>query len=109
MSHERMKEITEPSLPDPKVHLALPDLKILQSIVLSMKNVGNFIIMQYVSLTFQTRHLGGIFLFTHFRADLGGSLTLTVETETVQMSSFFRDLEIPMIGFWKHFKMFFLF
>jgi len=76
MTQDRMKEITEPSLPDPKVHLALPNLKILQNVVEAMKNLGNFLLMH---------------------ADLAGNLTLTVETDAVQMTSFFRELEIPSI------------
>ena len=44
---QRMQEITQPTLPDPKVQLVMPSLKSMQSIVDSMKNLGNFLTIRF--------------------------------------------------------------
>ena len=76
VTHHRMQEITEPNLPDPSVHLALPPLKTVQKVVDSMKTLAPYLTI---------------------KADLGGNLTLSADADTVSVTTFFHDLEIPAI------------
>ena len=47
---QRMSEITQPTLPDPKVQLVLPSLKSMQTVVDSMKNLATVLTIRFLFL-----------------------------------------------------------
>jgi len=62
----------EPTLPEPDVHILLPPLKMLRNIVDRMKAVSDYVFLS---------------------ANMGGELTLKVQTDMVSIQTYFNNLE----------------
>ncbi|KAM9076833.1 checkpoint protein HUS1 isoform 6-T6 [Megaptera novaeangliae] len=74
------KDLQEPTVPDADVSIYLPVLKTMKSIVEKMKNISNHLIIE---------------------ANLNGELNLKIETELVCVTTHFKDLGNPPLGYYR--------
>jgi len=77
LSASQLAQFNEPHLPDPEVYIMVPPLKLLRNVVDRMKNIHDYL---------------GI------SANMGGELTLKVETDMVSIATFYTNLHHPQIG-----------
>ncbi len=76
LSAQQFASLTEPHLPDPKVHVLLPPLRVLRPVVDRMKNISEFLTIS---------------------ANMAGSLALKVDTDLASVATFYSNLEHPTI------------
>jgi len=76
LSAATLARLTEPNLPDPEVHIMMPPLKLVRTVVDRMKNVCD-----YLTIT----------------ANMDGLLRLSVETNMVTIATFYKNLNHPTI------------
>jgi len=76
LTHDKLQEYAEPTLPDPEVYIMMPPLKGLKNVIDRMKNIDNYLILQ---------------------ANMAGELTLKVQTDNISIATFYRKLEHPHI------------
>lgn len=76
LSSQQIASLTEPHLPDPRVHILLPQLKVLRPIVDRLKNISD-------NLTIW--------------GNMAGRLSLKIDTSTATVATDFRNLEHPAI------------
>jgi len=72
----QMASKVEPNLPEPNVHILMPPLKILRNVIDRMKAITDYV---------------------HLSANMGGELTLRIQTEMVSIQTFFNHLEHPTV------------
>jgi len=72
----QLSQYTEPQLPDPEVYILVPPLRKLRNVVDRMKNIDNYLIIN---------------------ANMSGELSLKVQTESVSVATFYKNLEHPQI------------
>ena len=77
LSASQLAQFNEPHLPEPEVYIMVPPLKLLRNVVDRMKNIHDYL---------------GI------SANMGGELTLKVETDMVSIATFYTNLHHPQIG-----------
>lgn len=70
------KDLQEPFIPDSDVSICLPALKTMKSVVDKMRNISNHLVIE---------------------ANLKGELNLKIETESVCVTTHFKDLENPLL------------
>jgi HUS1 checkpoint protein len=76
LSSAQLAQFSEPHLPDPEVWIMMPPLKLLRSVIDRMKNVYDYLTIM---------------------ANMGGELTLKVETDMVSIATFYTGLDHPQI------------
>ena len=76
LSAPQLMQLTEPCLPDPEVYILLPPLKLVQRVVEKMKNISDFLKIE---------------------ANMAGRLKLSIQTETVTITTFYKNLEHPQL------------
>eukprot|EP01121_Diplochlamys_sp_Union-15-3_P004050 TRINITY_DN14012_c0_g1_i1.p1 TRINITY_DN14012_c0_g1~~TRINITY_DN14012_c0_g1_i1.p1 ORF type:complete len:276 (+),score=37.44 TRINITY_DN14012_c0_g1_i1:68-895(+) len=76
LSSTQFANYTEPKLPDPEVYIMMPPLKGLRNVIDKMKNISNYLTVS---------------------ANMGGELTLKLETDSVSVATFYIGLEHPQI------------
>lgn len=77
LSASQLSQFSEPHLSDPEVYIMVPPLKLLRNVVDRMKNIHDYLVLT---------------------ANMGGELTLKVETDTVSIATFYTNLSHPQIG-----------
>jgi len=76
LSAQQLSQYVEPTVGDPEVHIMMPPLKSVRSVVDRMKNVSEHLIIS---------------------ANMGGDLSLIVEENMVKITTFYKNLEHPII------------
>jgi len=76
LSALHLAQYTEPHLPDPEVHIMMPPLRHLRNVIEKMKNVSEHLTIE---------------------ANMAGQLTFRVDTELVNIITFYKNLEHPQI------------
>ena len=76
LSSQQIASLTEPHLPDPRVHILLPQLKVLRPIVDRLKNISDNITIW---------------------GKMAGRLSLKIDTSTATVATDFRNLDHPAI------------
>ena len=77
LSAAQLKDFTEPFVPDPKVHILLPPLTKMRSVIERMKNLSDDL---------------------YIEANMDGALTLSAETDMAFMRTKYISLGHPQIG-----------
>eukprot|EP01128_Nolandella_sp_AFSM9_P008240 TRINITY_DN4829_c0_g1_i1.p1 TRINITY_DN4829_c0_g1~~TRINITY_DN4829_c0_g1_i1.p1 ORF type:complete len:273 (-),score=55.84 TRINITY_DN4829_c0_g1_i1:141-959(-) len=73
---EKMASMKEPQLPDPEVYIFMPVLKHLRNVIDRMKNLDDYVTIN---------------------ATMGGELSFGVQTEMVEVTTYYKDLEHPKL------------
>jgi len=76
LSPDQMNTFIEPTLPDPDIVIMMPSLKAMRNIVERMKDLDSTLTLQ---------------------ANMGGEMTLKVQTDMVSIATFYRNLEHPQL------------
>jgi len=76
LSTEQMKAFIEPTLPDPDIAIMMPTLKNMRHVIERMKDLDSMLTIQ---------------------ANMGGEMTLKVQTDMVSIATFYRNLEHPQL------------
>jgi len=76
LSADQMNAFIEPILPDPDIVIMMPPLKAMRNVIERMKDLDS-------TLTIQ--------------ANMGGEMTLKVQTDMVSIATFYRNLEHPQL------------
>jgi len=76
MTAQALANFIEPSLPDPEVHIMMPPLKSIRTVIDRMKNISDYLTIE---------------------ANMAGCLTLKIDTDMVSIATFYKGLEHPQI------------
>lgn len=68
-------QYSEPSLPDPHVHIMMPPLRLLRPVIDKMKNISDYVTVQ---------------------ANMAGEFNLQVTTDTVEINTVYRVLSLSL-------------
>jgi HUS1 checkpoint protein len=71
LSAGQLEQLVEPDVPDPDVHIVMPPLKLVRNVVERMKNMSDVLTIE---------------------ANMDGMLMLSIDTELVTVSTFYRNL-----------------
>jgi HUS1 checkpoint protein len=76
LTGQQLAALVEPHLPDPQVHIMLPPLKLLRSVIDRMKNMSEHLFIS---------------------ANMGGELRFSIDTNSVSVTTAYAGLEHPLI------------
>jgi len=76
LSASQLAQFSEPRLPDPEVYIMMPALRLMRNVIDRMKNIHDYLVLM---------------------ANMGGELTLKVETDMVSIATFYTGLSHPQI------------